>query len=174
MEVASVPAEEQRNEAQIAGRKICVAGLNIERIEAPAARSGESGQADSGIHVSRHHGGRNAKGVGAAENLPRRDIGYRADCRGEILVDAKLDEAIEDRALRARLIMIDVVAEIKAWLCREYARVNVGETLDPRVRAELGGASRRLEEQAAGQTPGGRAVTQEGQSLYALLDPARG
>ena len=86
----------------------------------------------------------------STENLPRCNIGKRRDRRGKVLIDAHLNEAVEDRPFNARLIMIDVVAEIKSRLGRENAGVDIREALNPWIGAKLGGAGGSVEESGAG------------------------
>ena len=92
----------------IAGRKIGVAGFEVEWTEGTAERTGDGGKPDTDILVGCEHGRCHTEGIGAAENFPRCHVGHRCNSRGQVLIDAELDEAVEDGSLGARLIVIDV------------------------------------------------------------------
>jgi hypothetical protein len=128
----------QPSNTGVARREIGFAELEVEWTEGPAERAGDLRKSDADRDVHRHHGRNDAEGVGASENLPRRDVGERGDRRGQFLLDAELHEAVEDGPLGARLVVIGVGAEIEAGLGRQDSGVDVGEAFDPGIGAKLG------------------------------------
>ncbi len=148
MEIALVPAENDRGDDGVALRHLAVAEVEVERADdiAAAERSdvppepeGIDADADIDLHAdeARHHG----NGISAAENLGRCHDRDREDVGHVFFLDAGLDQAVEDQPLGIALVVIGIVAHIDARHRRQHAGENIAIAFDPRPGAIFGGFS---------------------------------
>ena len=141
VEVARVPTKNERGEGRVTLGELGVADVDLERPDCPAARTGQGGKPDADIDIHGDNAWNDGNGVGPPQDLPRGHIGQRHERRGIVLINVERDAAVEDRRVSAAVVMIGVPAKVEPGLRGNDSSKNIGIALDPRARAEFGGAN---------------------------------
>ena len=141
VEIACVPAKDNRSESRVALGELGVADVEVERADGPAARTGEGWKSDADVDIHGDRARHDGDGVGPPQDLPRRHVAQRKERGRVVLIHVERDAPVEDRRVNAAVVMIGVTAKIEPGLRRQDPAENIGIALDPRAHAVFSGAN---------------------------------